>query len=193
MLGELLIQVGEACHGAHVVLQPHEPGTPAKVDFPRVLTAAAGAGRPFVLQLEDDAVLAPAFGALALLSLEQALYEGADVLTLFTRSSADLDAYQRGETHRRRAPKAFSFTVGFFIRAELAAGVEPFAPTFYANHPEHNRAADLLLGEYLSSVRARVLVSLPSLVQHRRGPSTLPNHRGVRQSESFRLAFGEVG
>lgn len=181
-------QLADACPGAPLVLREHVPGEPARVDFPRALTAASQLGRPWVLQLEDDVVLAPTFGTEA---LAHGLDE-ADVLTLFSRNQADLKALARGEKTRRIGASAFSMSQGFLIRAELAAGVEAFAPGWYEAHPEHNRAADLLLGAYLSSKKARVLVRVPSLVQHRRLPSTLPNHRGARQSESYRLTFGEV-
>jgi hypothetical protein len=145
-------------------------------------------GRPWVLQLEDDVALAPTFGAEALAyGLDEA-----DVVTLFSRSKDDMAALERGERTRRIGPASFSMSQGFLIRAELAAGVEAFAPSWYEAHPEHNRAADLLLGAFLSARKARVLVRVPSLVQHRRGPSTLPGHHGARQSESFRRAFGEV-
>jgi hypothetical protein len=176
-----------ACPGALLVVQQHQPGTLPRVDFPIALGAAGRVGRPWILQLEDDVVLAPNFGACVLPWLDDC-----DVLTLFSRNGADLEAMYRGESVRRMGPSSFSMSQGFLIRSELAVGIEAFAPTWYAAHPEHNRAADLLLAAYLSERKARVLVRVPSLVQHLRGPSTLPNHRGARQSESFRRAFGEV-
>lgn len=182
-------QLIEHCPDAPIVIHEHVPGDPARVDFPRVLRLAADQGRPWILQLEDDVALAPTFA-------EEALKHGldrCDVLTLFSRNKADLAALDQGEKVRRASPGSFSMSQGFLIRAELAAGVEAFAPGWYAAHPEHNRAADLLLAAYLSSRKASLLVRIPSLVQHRRLPSTLPKHRGARQSESYRAAFGEIG
>lgn len=188
----LMHEVKDVCPNVRVFLHTHVPGTPARVDFPRALAQAAEVaarmGRRWLLQLEDDVALAPSFGAEAL----AAGLEEADVLTLFSRSQRDVEALGRGERVRRIGPSAFSMSQGFLITWELAAGVEAFAPAWYAAHPEHNRAADLLLAAYLSHCKARVLVRVPSLVQHRPGPSTLPGHRGARQSETYRLAFGEV-
>jgi hypothetical protein len=187
-LADLVGQVAEHCPGALLVISPHVPGEPAKVDFPRVLEAAARAGRPWILQLEDDAHLCPGFRDEA---LAVDLHE-IDALTLFSRTGADMTALELGHKTRRMSPKSFSMTQGFFLRASLAMGIDSFAKRFYEEHPEHNRGADLLLGAYLSSLRARVLVRIPSLVQHRHLPSTLPNHRGARQSETYRRAFGEL-
>jgi hypothetical protein len=187
MLGALLAQIGQHCPGAEVLVTTHVSGEPARVTFPRALATAADRMRPWVLQFEDDVHLAPTFGAEALDGLNQC-----DALTLFTRSKEDLAAMDRGERVRRVSPASFSMSQAFFLRRDFAAGVEAYAPGWYAAHPQHNRAADLLLAGYLSSRKARVLARVPSLVQHRRGPSTLPGHHGARQSESYRLTFGEV-
>jgi hypothetical protein len=158
------------------------------MDFPRLLTAAARVGRPWILQLEDDAHLAPTFGAVA---LDEGL-DHADCVSLFSRRKDDREAYEQGHRVRRRSPKAFCSTVGFFLRRELAVGVEAFAPEFFERHPHHVHASDLVLAEHLAAEKARVLVRLPSLVQHKGLPSTLPGRGGVRQSEMYRMAFGEV-
>jgi hypothetical protein len=182
-------QLAAQCGPAILMVHEHVAGEPVRVDFPRVLRLAAEQGRPWILQLEDDVQLCPNFGAEALAhGLDQA-----DVVTLFSRSKADLAAMDRGEVLRKIGPSSFSMSQAFFIRADLAVGIEGFAPGWYAAHPEHNRAADLLLGAYLSQKKARVLVRVPSLVQHKRLPSTLPGHHGARQSESFTRAFGRCG
>ncbi len=183
---DLYKRIEAACPGATTLVKEHVPGEPVRVDFPRALEHAATFGRPWILQLEDDVLLCPSFGV-------EALAHGldrCDVLTLFSRSKADLAAMDRGEKTRKIGPSSFSMSQAFFIRADLAVGIERFAPGWYAAHPEHNRAADLLLGAYLSQKRARVLVRVPSLVQHKHLPSTLPGHHGARQSESFTRAFG---
>lgn len=183
----LMTQIKSECPGAVLLICPHVDGTPARVDFPRALTDASRMGRSWVLQLEDDVVLCPGFGTLAL-----NIPDGADVVTLFSRSKRDLEMLRSGYQHRTLTPSRFSMSQGFLIRSELAAGVEPYAPGWYARNPKHNRAADLLLGAFLSSKGAKTYVRLPSLVQHRPGPSTLPGHFGARQSESYRHTFGEV-
>lgn len=187
-LNELIEQVTAACPGARLVIMPHVAGTPARVDFPKVLQAAGRIEGNWVLQLEDDVYLAPTFGEAAL----AAMLEEAEVVTLFSRSVEDMAALARGERFRRITPSSFSMSQAFLVRSYLVEDLVPFAEGWYGRNPQHNRGADLLFGAWLSNIRARVLVSVPSLVQHRRGPSTLPNHNGARQSESYRAAFGEI-
>ncbi len=186
----MVTDIRRQCHGAHIVTHTHVEGTPARVDFPRAMQLAVEVGRTWILQFEDDVILAPAFGervAEALLHLERT---GEDAATFFSRSKQDIDMLHAGETWRRIRPGAFSMSQCFAVRAALLEGFEHWAPTWYAAHPQHNRAADLLLGAWLRGRRAKMLVHVPSLVQHRPGPSTLPRHYGARQSESFRVAFG---
>lgn len=187
MLEDLLVQLTESCPGMLLLIQEHVRGEPARVDFPRALARAAATGRPWVLQFEDDVRLAPGFGALALAHVGES-----DVLTLFSRSKADLAALERGEETRRIGPASFSMSQAFFVRASRLEGIEAFAERWYGEHPEHNRGADLLLAAFLSEKKASVLVRVPSLVQHLPGPSTLPGHYGARQSESYRKVFGDV-
>lgn len=185
---ELLDDVRRHCPGAALITITHDPDEPPRVDFPRLMTAAEKSGRPWVLQLEDDVALAPTFGRDAL-AIE---LDDVDLLSLFSRSSMDLEDLEQGRSIRRVGPKSFSMSQAFFLRSEFAAGIESFSERWYEQHPQHQRAADLLLGAYLSQHKARCFIRVPSLVQHRRLPSTLPGHRGARQSESFRKAFGEI-
>lgn len=187
-LAALLRQVTASCHGALVLVHPHVPGDPPKWDFPRLLTAAARVGRPWILQLEDDAHLAPTFG-------EDALAHGldqADLVSLFSRRKEDYDAYMRGAMLKRRSPRAFCGNVGFFLRSPVAEGLEAFAPGFFQRNPQHIHAADLLLADYLAVQKARVLVRLPSMVQHLGIQTTLSRRGGARQSSMYTHAFGAV-
>lgn len=188
MVEDLRKSLRHHCPGALLHLHVHRAGELARVTFPEALAHGAKLGRPWVLQLEDDVHLAPIFGEAAL----AVGLDDCDVLTLFTRSRRDMEALRNGHATRRINPSGFSMSQAFFIRRELAAEVESYAPGWYERHPQHNRAADLLLAGFLSAKKARVLVRVPSLVQHRLGPSTLPGHHGARQSESYRLIFGEV-
>lgn len=193
VLRELREQLAAECQGATIVAHVHVPGTPARVDFPAVLESARRDGRPWILQMEDDAYLAPAFGSLSLAALREAEHADLCAGTLFSRSKADAEAYRTGAVGWKKiTPSVFSMSQAFFVRADLVEGFQEWAPSWYAAHPEHNRAADLLFGAWLSLRRAQVGRHVPSLVQHRRLASTLPNHRGARRSETFTLAFGDA-
>lgn len=189
MLTSLIAQLQEQLpRETRLNVHMHNPSEPARTTFPKALSIAGRMDRPWVLQLEDDVHLAPTFGAEAL----AVGLNGCDVLTLFTRSRFDLKAMDLGQRVRQINPSSFSMSQAFFIKSDLAREVATYAPDWYERHPQHNRAADLLLASFLSAKRASVLARVPSLVQHRRGPSTLPGHYGARQSESYRRAFGEV-
>lgn len=180
------------CRDAAVVIHRHPATGDARADFPVLMDAALGTARPWLLQLEDDVALAPNFGTLALRALNEAA-DRAAAISLFSRSKADLTMLASGQRWRRQAPSSFCMMQAIFLRADALRGLSEWAPTWYARHPEHRgRAADLLLGAWLSRNRQGLLVHVPSLVQHRQVPSSIPGHHGARQSESYRNAFGEV-
>lgn len=191
MAEDLVAALNRECHGAPVAMRIHRPGDPARVDFPTVLDEAARFERQWVLQCEDDIRLAPGFGRSMLYALSYAETVGVGCVTFFSRSKKDLEALGRGETFRGQAPAAFSMSQCFAVQSHMLSGFSDWAPSWYADHPEHNRAADLLFGAWLSRQGVRMLVHVPSLVQHRPGPSTLPKHHGARQSETYRRVFGE--
>lgn len=192
LLADLVRQVREECSGARVVIHTHVEGTPARVDFPIAIASALLTVRQWILQLDDDVWLAPGFGRAALAAIEHAEAENVGAVSLFSRSARDLEMLSKAERWRSQPPKSFYMNQAVLLRARALDGFAAWAPSWYEEHPEHQRAADLLLGAWLSMNRQRMLVHVPSLVQHRAVPSTLQNHRGKRQSESYRRAFGEV-
>lgn len=195
LVAELGERVAVECQGAVLAKRLHVPGTAASIDFPALmahaLTASADRGSTWILQLEDDVWLAPDFGALAIDALVRADEAGADALTIFTRTKADLDLMP-GPSLRRQSPASLSMTQGVFVRRSMMIGFDEWAPSWYREHPQHNHASDLLLGSWLSRRKAKLYAHIPSLVQHRAVPSMLPSRGGTRQSTSYRMAFGEV-
>jgi hypothetical protein len=65
-----------------------------------------------------------------------------------------------------------------------------FARDWYADHPQHHHASDLLLGAWTRSRGEMIAVQSPSLVQHLPLPSTLGPRSRNRQSVSYARAFG---
>jgi hypothetical protein len=192
MRADLVDALCAHCRGALIIEQIHHPNTPARADFPRAMARAVATERTWILQCEDDIALAPDFGPRVASALRHLERTGADCATFFTRSKHDLAALDRGETWRKLSPGRFSMSQCFAVRAELMHGFEPWAHRWYERHPQHTRAADLLLADWLKGRRATLLAHVPSLVQHRLGASTLPRHHGARQSESFRRAYGDI-
>ncbi len=192
ILSELVAQVGEQCTGAQIVTREHPDGGDPRADLPaltqQALLSAADTG--WVLFLEDDVWLAPTFGAAALDFLDA--NKMASVASFFSRSKVDLELFARGQQMRAQTPSSFCMMQAIAVRRATLIGFPEWAPTWYARHPEHTHAADLLLGAWLSKKGERILVRVPSLVQHRAVPSTLGPRSRCRQSETYRLAFGEV-
>lgn len=188
---EMLGRLHEECCGARIIVHEHERGTPPSVDFPR-LVAKTQEGRrgEWTLLLEDDSYIPSGFGERALEALRAA---PTPAISLFSRSKRDLKCLGAGASWRRQSPSSFYMSQALGARPEVLIGFAEWAPSWYAAHPKNVRAADRLFAAWLSKHRIGLSVHVPSLVQHRRGPSTLPGGRSsFRQSESYRMAFGTV-
>jgi hypothetical protein len=193
LLVELVEELRRHCEGAAFVLREHVEGDPPSVDFPAVINEALKTDRPWVLQVEDDAWPCPAFGYLAAQYLATAEAYGIQAVQFFSRHKQDLGLYRSGVhgSWRKQPPAQLCMIQAVAVRSYALSGFPEWAPQWYAEHPQHVHAADTLLGAWLSRKKARVMVTVPSLVQHRAVPSTLPHRGGARQSETYRLAFGE--
>lgn len=188
----LKMSVERECPGAVLTTHCHPEHGDPRDDFPTLMNRAAWSSREWILQLEDDVWLAPGFGTAALDALAHVADSGAAAATLFSRSKRDLEMLRSGQRWRRQAPSSFCMMQAIFVRAKVMRGFAEWAPSWYAAHPEHRHAADLLFGAWLSRNGLTMLAHVPSLVQHRAVPSTIPGHRGARQSETYRIVFGDV-
>jgi hypothetical protein len=181
------------CSGAVLTTHCHPDQGDPRDDFPALMDRAAWSSREWILQLEDDVWLAPGFGVSALSALAHVAESGAAAATLFSRSRRDIEMLRAGQRWRRQAPSSFCMMQAVFVRSRVMRGFAEWAPSWYAAHPEHRgRAADLLFGAWISRNRLTMLAHVPSLVQHRAVPSTIPGHHGARQSETYRMVFGDV-
>lgn len=196
LLDQLLDRLAHECPEAVLLWRTHVAGTSPRIDFPEAVATALRAAelrqRMWIMQVEDDAWPAPDFGRLAAAALEHVDGLGVEALSLFSRSSRDLALLAAGERWRYQAPSSFCMMQAVAVRADVLTGLPDWAPSWYTAHPEHIHAADLLLGAWLSQQQTRMLVHIPSLVQHRAVRSTLAGHRGARQSCTYRAAFGEA-
>ena len=140
----------------------------------------------WIIYLEDDIVLSPRFSEVPRILVDAAADMSIGAICFF-RSKDDLD-----EGVTRMAASKMSMSQCTAIRTLDPEQFEQFATDWYARHPQHHHASDLLLGAWVSHLGQDMLVHSPSLVQHRRLRSTLGPRARNRQSESFRRAFGEV-
>jgi hypothetical protein len=188
LVARLVADLRRQCDGIDIVNREHVDGDSPSVDFPAVIQAACERNRTWLLLLEDDAILAPVFGSQAL----DAINQDAEAVSLFSRRKVDLEAMDRGIRYRKQAASSYSSTVAILMRTECVAGMPIWSPSWYASHPQHLHASDLLLADWMRLHGYRIIVRVPSLVQHLGVTSTLPSRGGKRQSESYRRAFGEV-
>jgi hypothetical protein len=194
LLARLVARLTKECEGARILARVHRDGEPPRLDFPALIAEATSVERPWILQMEDDAWPAPVFGVLVPSLLQEASDRGVSAASFFSRHKADLEAMRRGDAPHWRSQGVASLCMiqAIAVRRATLLGLSEWAPSWYAAHPEHIHAADLLLGAWLSTQRAKLLVRVPSMVQHLAVSSTLPNHRGTRQSDTYRWAFGEA-
>jgi hypothetical protein len=192
MKTELVDRLQTECQDARIVVREHREGDPPRMDLPALSDVALAMNRQWVLFVEDDVWLCPGFSSLSLAAINHSESVDVDAVALFSRAKADVQMYHNGKRWRFQPPSSFCMMQAVAVWAVTLTGLSMWAPSWYRAYPQHEHAADLLLGAWLSFKGSRMLVHVPSLVQHRKVPSTLPNHRGVRQSETYRLAFGDV-
>ena len=169
-------------------------GVEPRNDFPRLMARAAGHAE-WVLQIEDDVALAPTFAIGVARGIEEAERRGAGAITFFSRARRDPTLCgKNGEEPAWywRGASSHCMNQCIAVRSSALAGIEEYAVEYFLRHSRAKHSADLLLGGLLSRARIRMLVQVPSLVQHRPLKSTIHPGCGVRQSESYRAAFGEV-
>lgn len=180
-LASLQARVRWLCEGAAVIVSPSCGNS--REDTALAVRRALAARRPWVLYLEDDAWPCDDFGERALPLLDL----GFTAVSLFSRRKAH-------ETHGlHRVPASqLAYMVGVFLWSSSLEGFTTWAPHWFARHPQHQHAADLLMGAWLASTGGTLAVHSPSLVQHRAGASTFRGRAHNRESSSYRLEFGEV-
>jgi hypothetical protein len=190
MAAGLAHRLADECPGAAIVSRCG--GVTPSEDYPALIELALTLGRPWILAIEDDAWPAPDFGDRLAEVIDHADATAAGAVTLFSRRQADIDIMARGERWRTQAPRSLLMIQALLLCGSVVRGFCAWAPSWYAANPEHRHAADMLIGEWLALRRARLLVHVPSLVQHRAVPSTFRGRSRQRQSETYRIAFGEV-
>lgn len=185
----LVSELRRECAGAAIYAHEH---VDSRRDFPETMEMGLSAGREWVLSLEDDALLCPKFGARMSGAIEEMELCDYDAALFFSRSRKDIETMRRGFRWRSIPVRSLSSTVCFAVRSRLLEGIGEWAAGWYRRHPDQVHASDYVLRDLLTERGAKVAVHAPSLVQHAGVKTTLPRRGGSRQSESFRLAFGEA-
>lgn len=133
------------------------------------------AGGEGALHLEEDIELTTGF----VQKVEDVLAEHGDHLVQFfsCRDTKDLTVGSRWD-------RDFLMAQCFWLPPGYAAEIRAYSAR-WPKHEEHPNGLDLMVGDWLRERRERYWLHVPSLVQHRRGPSMLGPRSSARQSATF--------
>lgn len=159
----------------------------SRQDVARVVSLANASAPEWWVYLEDDVELSPRFG-----DIPRLIGEAAGMSQRGKRVGA-VCFFRQGDD----LPDGFSVMPAkkmSMSQCTAMRGCDPFAFTefarrWYASHPQHHHASDLLLGSWTKSQDQVMAYYIPSLVQHLPLPSTLGARARNRQSASFERAL----
>ena len=176
---ELLTALRGRCHGAQCVVSISTGDS--RTDAVRSFETARAVGRPWVLHVEDDAWPSDAITE----AVPRHLADATGARSFFSRFRAhDAPGLHRVST--------LTYAVAVAVRSEVLDGFAAWALSWYADHPEHYHATDVLLGDWLRVQRVPLAVVSPSLFEHRLGPSTFPGRGRDRRSRTYAQTHGEA-
>ena len=191
MLADLLAQLAELAPDVHVAVSAHDDAEPVRNDWVRALQLGAVAASEWTMYLEDDAYLAGVFDEVVRQTLANAGDTGHRLVSFYSDNRRLLRAAAEGRTTCVLPARYLWSTVCIAVHTADVESIAEFAPAWYASHPEHWHASDLVLGAWCDAAGSDVLVAVPSPVQHRDPPSTLGHNVARRRiSRTFRRATG---
>ncbi len=193
MLADLLAQLAELAPDVHVAVSPHDDAEPVRNDWVRALRIGAVAACEWTVYLEDDAYLAGVFDEVVRQTLAIAGDTGHRLVSFYSDNRRLLRAAAESRTTCVLPARYLWSSVCIAVHTADVESIAEFAPAWYASHPEHWHASDLVLGAWCATAGSDVLVAVPSPVQHRDPPSTLGHHTSRRRnSRTYLRAYGPV-
>ena len=185
-LRNLLVQISQQCPGVLVRILPqyHRPNDLAKNAFDVLSEGLRNfSGRPWVILIEDDVELAPNFGEGVPPVLEE--HPEAGAISFFSQDKHDVLALANKDIRYYDVPDSFAYSQCVAFRKEA---IEGWAERMLDWHAKCDRYAtpDLSISDCLNDMGFKLIVSLPSLVQHIVMKSAF-NHVGTakRQAPTF--------
>lgn len=192
-LGSVLSQLAVQCPDVPIAVSPHLHGAPRGRDTVEALRRGASFACTWTMHLEDDAYLAPDFDSVVRARLDEALHAGYPVVAFYTDNPRSLKARTEGRSSCALPARYLWATVCMAVRTDDVENIAAFAPSWYATHPEHWHASDLLLRSFYTAQTKEILLAVPSPVQHRDVPTSLGHDvRRRRYSRTFQAAYGSV-
>ena len=181
-LKDLLVQIAEQCPGVLVRVLPqyHRPEDLALHAFRTLSKGLRDFSRPWVILIEDDVELAQDFGVRVPPVLEEELDS---VVSFFSIDPNDVKAFTKGIRYYE-VLGSFAYSQCVAFRREVIEGWSCRMMDWYNKNKDLAYSTpDLSIKDCCTDMGVSVIVSLPSLVQHRVMQSAF-NHYGSAQQQS---------
>jgi hypothetical protein len=189
ILCELLMQLQQQ-FPAPVILGLQRENETARQNRDRIFGMVINHAVQWILYLEDDIMLSPEFGQCVSNALQSDDANSEKVAAVTFYSNSKKDVVKENFYFRTVAPKQFYGICCLAIKPHIVKSFLDYAPSWYSEHPEHHDAYDLMIGSCISMLKKKILVFVPSQVQHRDTDSLLNHRYGRRKSQSFLEAYG---
>lgn len=160
---------------------------PPRSTFLRALLA--GCPSPWIIYLQDDAVISPDF---AIWLGDVLPRQSFSVLMLYCNLRESVVAYQEGRHLTNVAHSRLNMAVGLAIAGGIVPAFRDFLPKWENANSHHNAGMDLALGAFCRHERLIIRAIVPSIVQHRDTESLLGHPCGRRKSRTFTMHYGAL-
>lgn len=172
-VNEIIIKLSQQCHGVSIRIIPQWYSEPnPKAAFKAIATGLSECSRQWVLYFEDDAELCKNFGEHLISFLP--LSDDIGAISFFSSELRDVDFLRAGRVIYN-AKRPFVYAQCLLMTRNLALS--------WANELEnwtgHPRSPDNALTPAADKINSNIIISLPSLVQHRKTVSAFGNHSRV--------------
>lgn len=184
---ELLRELSRQCSGikVHIMPQWYEETPDWRDVFVTISRGLQNLTSSWVLYFEDDAELAPDFGELAMAAIESA-EDSWGAISFF--SDREIDHFIcKGQIKMCEAYSPFVNSQALAIRKEVADLWGQKMVAWWDRVTRHKKKApDMALGDICCQAGYRIMIHLPSIVQHRKIPSAF-GHGYHSYSRTFEM------
>jgi FkbM family methyltransferase len=180
-LRDLITQISQQCPGVWIGIFPQHDPRPkdlAKHAFDVLPAGFRDFSRPWVILIEDDVVLSPEFGT-RVLQIIESVDDTVGAVSFFSpmdESRWNHKQYLYEEKHR-----PFAYTQCVAMRKQVAEHWGDQMMRWYANKGKRYATPDLSFGYCCDELDLKIMISLPSMVQHLGMPSAF-KHSAVPKS-----------
>ena len=182
-LRNLLTQISQQCPGVWVRIFPQHDPRPedlAKHAFDVLSAGFRDFSRPWVILIEDDVKLSPHFGE----RVPPILDEAGDGIGAVSFFSIKDDVMLKGKRSTYEATsRPFAYTQCIAMRKNVAEHWGDYMMKWY-EHKTIYATPDLSFGYCCDDLGLKIIINLPSLVQHLKMPSAF-NHSSFPSSPTF--------